>query len=101
LGRRRRKVIRIPKKKLPKVFDCLKCGQKAIRVEIIRSEQRAILRCGNCKFKTELPVLKQAYGEIDIYNQFVDQQYAKSTSTASTTTPTTTATATEPEQGQT
>ncbi|MEM3356678.1 MAG: hypothetical protein QXF44_00060 [Candidatus Bathyarchaeia archaeon] len=74
MGRRRRKVVRIPKKRLPKFFSCPRCGKEAVRVEIIRDENRAIIGCGSCGLKDEFQI-RPAQGEIDVYCMFTDKIY--------------------------
>ncbi|MFN3621461.1 MAG: hypothetical protein ACK4TI_01070 [Nitrososphaerales archaeon] len=70
MGRRRRKVIRVVRKTLPKVFSCPNCGVSGVRVQI-KGEHLALISCGNCKlkFNHEFTGRKEV---IDIYNEFVD-----------------------------
>ena len=75
MGRRRKKVIHIPKKKLPKFFSCPRCGKETVRVDIIRDEAQAKVRCSNCGLQEEFPV-KQAQGEVDVYCMLTDRVYA-------------------------
>ncbi len=77
MGRRRKKVVRIPKKRLPKFFSCPKCGKETVRVEILREEGRAIINCSNCGIHDEFS-LKPAQGEVDVYCMFTDRVYGSS-----------------------
>jgi transcription elongation factor Elf1 len=76
MGRRRKKVVHIPKKKLPKFFSCPRCGKETVRVEIYREEGgRAVAQCSSCGLKEEFTI-KSAQGEVDVYCMLTDRVYA-------------------------
>ena len=75
MGRRRKKVVHIPKKRLPKFFSCPKCGKETVKVDISREEGgHAVAQCSSCGLKEEFPV-KQAQGEVDVYCMLTDRVY--------------------------
>lgn len=74
MGRRRRKVVRFPKKKLPKVFLCPKCGVNAVHV-MVKDEVNSLVKCGNCGFEVEVPV-SPTDEPVDLYCKFTDKFYA-------------------------
>ena len=74
MGRRRKKVVHIPKKRLPKFFSCPRCGKETVRVEINREDCHAIAQCSSCGLKEEFTI-KQAQGEVDVYCMLTDRVY--------------------------
>lgn len=76
MGRRRKKVVHIPKKKLPKFFSCPRCGKETVRVELYREEGgRAVAQCSSCGLKEEFTI-KSAQGEVDVYCMLTDRVYS-------------------------
>lgn len=74
MGRRRRRVIRIVKKKLPTVFVCPKCGEEAVRVTIAKDTGKATVLCALCQLKDEFQAHPAAQ-MIDVYSYFADRFY--------------------------
>ena len=77
MGRRRRKIVHIPKRRLPKFFSCPRCGKETVRVEIFRDEGRSMVGCSSCSLQEEFQI-KPAQGEVDVYCLFTDKVYGSS-----------------------
>ncbi len=76
MGRSRRRVVKIVKKKLPKVFDCPKCGENSVRVSLDKNG-RALVQCGTCGLRDEFNVTS-SHEEVDVYCKFIDELNKKS-----------------------
>jgi len=77
LGRRRRKVVKIPRRKLPKIYLCPRCGEESIKVIIDREGSKASVICGNekCKLAGEVPISSSEQA-VDAYCRFSDEYYS-------------------------
>lgn len=72
MGRRRRRVIKVTKRKLPKVFNCPQCGMASIRV-LINPEEKSRVACGSCGLSWEKADTNKKTEAIDFYNEFIDK----------------------------
>ena len=72
IGRRRKKVTKIPRRTLPKIFQCPKCGNKGIGITI--KNNKALVQCGNCNLKEEIESTPSDE-PVDVYCKFIDHFY--------------------------
>lgn len=77
MGRRRRKIMKLPKKKLPKIFLCPSCGEESVNIRIMRDKDIAEVKCSKCGLSADIPV-SPADQPIDIYCKFTDRVYTGS-----------------------
>jgi transcription elongation factor Elf1 len=75
MGRRRRRVIRIVKKKLPTVFTCPSCGEDGVKVTLPKGAGHATVQCAVCGVKDEFAV-SRGKQMVDVYCMFTDKFYA-------------------------
>nr|MDO8135186.1 hypothetical protein [Candidatus Njordarchaeum guaymaensis] len=74
MGRRRRRVVKIVKKRLPTVFTCPACGEESVKVVMKSGSGAAVIQCGSCRIKEELTVPPTS-GPVDAYCIFTDRYY--------------------------
>lgn len=75
MGRRRRRVIKIVKKKLPTVFTCPVCSEDGMKVTLPKGAGLATVHCAACGAKDEFEVSRGTQ-MIDVYCKFTDKFYA-------------------------
>ncbi|MEM3737506.1 MAG: hypothetical protein QXJ75_05435 [Candidatus Bathyarchaeia archaeon] len=76
--RRKRKVVKPVKRRLPNVFVCPKCGGQSIKVTMHKDTYTADITCSLCGIKNQIPVTPGSQ-EVDIYCKFTDMFYQKPT----------------------
>ena len=74
MGRRRRKIVKLPKKKLPKIFLCPNCNNESISIKLIRDNGIAEVKCGKCGITKEISI-SQSDQQVDAYCKFTDNFY--------------------------
>ncbi|MCJ7712920.1 hypothetical protein MUO66_00465 [Candidatus Bathyarchaeota archaeon] len=75
MGRKRKRVVHNPKKRLPKFFSCPKCGKETVVVKISRESARAIAGCSSCGLNEEFSV-KPSQTEVDVYCMLTDKVFS-------------------------
>lgn len=75
-SRKKRRVIKIIKKSLPKVFLCPNCGMSSIRIKLQLDD--FIVTCGSCdltpsdRWLLDKKLNLKKKEPVDIFNEFVD-----------------------------
>ena len=85
MGRRRRqKVVHRPRKRIPKVFNCPKCGKESITIEMqkpstLEGRGTASITCGNSDCGLQYRVQTTFISDpVDAYGDFIDHYYNQS-----------------------
>ncbi|MEM3019246.1 MAG: hypothetical protein QW220_03730 [Candidatus Bathyarchaeia archaeon] len=78
MGRRRRRIVRMPKKRIPNVFTCLLCGKRAVTVRIQKNSESAIVQCAACNAKGEVKLKLPTMAPVDAYSLWCDEVYKSS-----------------------
>ncbi|KYH39181.1 MAG: hypothetical protein AYL28_001120 [Candidatus Bathyarchaeota archaeon B23] len=74
MGRRRRKVVKVVRKKLPVFFLCPRCGKNAVRVTINKKVGSVTVICGFCNLSASFD-MASTMAPVDAYCLFVDNYY--------------------------
>ncbi len=69
--KRRRKPRLRPKRRLPKIFQCPRCGETSVSVIIDRRKGVAKVICSSCKLSAEFDY-NPYLAEVDYYSRFLD-----------------------------
>jgi transcription elongation factor Elf1 len=76
LGRRRKKVVKVYKRSLPKFFICPRCGGRSIEINVDKDAEQASVKCSLCGLKATLPASQQTE-PVDLYCKFSDLFHSK------------------------
>jgi transcription elongation factor Elf1 len=74
MGRKRQKVVRIIKRRLPDQYLCPKCGMNTITVILRQGEGIGRIICARCELRGQFPIPDNVQ-PVDAYCIFVDSYY--------------------------
>jgi transcription elongation factor Elf1 len=74
VGRKRQKVSKIIKYKLPSQYLCPNCGMNTITIILKNDEGVARIICASCGLKDQIPIPENTQ-PVDAYCIFVDSYY--------------------------
>ena len=77
MGRRRRRVVKIVRRRLPELYLCPQCGKNTVKATVSKEREQAIVICSNCSLAATYPS-DQNMMEVDAYCLFVDNFYNRS-----------------------
>ncbi len=69
--KRRRKIRLRPRRRLPKIFQCPRCGETSVSVLIDRRKGVARVVCSSCGLEAEFEY-NPYLAEVDYYSKFLD-----------------------------
>jgi len=87
--KRRRKIIRRPKRKIPSIFQCPSCGRIAVSVHMDKATETVTVKCSFCGLSKTYD-LNPYLEAVDYYGRFLDayqemvERYEKESETIST-----------------
>jgi transcription elongation factor Elf1 len=74
MGRKRQRVVKIIKRKLPSQYLCPNCGKNTISIILRKDENLGRIICASCNLKSQFPVPSNIE-PVDAYCLFVDNYY--------------------------
>ena len=74
MGRRRRKVVKVVRRRLPELYLCPKCGKNTVKATVNKKKERVAVICSNCGLNAAYPI-DTSMAEVDAYCAFVDAFY--------------------------
>ena len=77
MGRRRKSVEKIVRRRLPELYVCPKCGKNTVKAAINKEENKAVVICSNCILHAKFPVTPKM-SSVDAYCKFIDGYYGES-----------------------